>query len=114
MLTFWTGKTRPADSILEEQQNNNTKNNDKLILMRDQAEYIHESIMKNNMHVERFGKIIHEGWMMKKNLASSVSNNFIDKAYQAATKSGAWGGKISGAGGGGFLTVFGRQKRIKI
>ncbi len=106
MLTFWTGKTRPADTILEEQNNNNTKNSQTLTLMRTQAEFIHESIMKHDMNAERFGKIIHEGWLMKKNLASSVSNNFIDTAYNASIDAGAWGGKISGAGGGGFLTVF--------
>ncbi len=110
MLTFWTGKTRPADSILEEQNSNNKKNSHMLTQMRTQAEFIHESIMKHDMSAERFGKTIHEGWMMKKNLASNVSNNHIDGAYQAALAAGAWGGKISGAGGGGFLTVFADPK----
>jgi D-glycero-alpha-D-manno-heptose-7-phosphate kinase len=106
MITFWTGKTRAATSILEEQNNNHEKNRELLLQMRTQAEYIHESMMKNTMTAGSFAKTIHEGWIMKKNLASNVSNSAIDEAYQAAVKAGALGGKISGAGGGGFLSVF--------
>lgn len=106
MLTFWTGKTRAADSILEEQNNNHEKNRQTLIQMRTQAEFIHESMMKNKMTAQSFAQIIHEGWLMKRNLASNISNSEIDQAYQAALAAGAWGGKISGAGGGGFLSVF--------
>lgn len=105
-LTFWTGITRSADSILQEQNSNHEKNKEMLTLMRNQAEKIHNLINKNEMSVQSFAKTIHEGWLMKKNLASSVSNSSIDKAYTAALEKGAWGGKISGAGGGGFLSVF--------
>lgn len=110
MLTFWTGKTRAADSILEEQNNNHEKNRQVLVQMRMQAECVHESMMKHSMSAESFAKVIHEGWLMKKNLATSVSNSDIDNAYKAALAAGAWGGKISGAGGGGFLSVFAPPK----
>lgn len=110
MLTFWTGKTRSADTVLHEQNNNHEKNRQHLLLMRAQAEAMHEAIKKNRVTPESFGKLIHEGWLMKRNLASSISSKDIDLCYEAALSNGAWGGKISGAGGGGFLNIFAPPK----
>jgi D-glycero-alpha-D-manno-heptose-7-phosphate kinase len=49
--------------------------------------------------------MMHEGWRLKKNLSSKITNSLIDNAYEKALKAGAYGGKLSGAGGGGFLTL---------
>ena len=54
---------------------------------------------------QKMGELLHEGWMMKKELASGISNPQIDEMYHLALKAGAYGGKILGAGGGGFLLV---------
>jgi D-glycero-alpha-D-manno-heptose-7-phosphate kinase len=56
--------------------------------------------------VDSLGEILHEGWLLKRGLAAGVSNAGIDRAYERARKNGATGGKILGAGGGGFLLLF--------
>ena len=109
MLSFWTGISRPAESILEEQNKNNKINAETLILMRDQADRLMEMICKDNFSIDEFGKIMHEGWMMKRKLTSKISNETIDRYYSIARKNGAIGGKISGAGGGGFLNVIAHE-----
>ncbi len=55
--------------------------------------------------LQEFGELMHEGWRLKKSLSGSVTNSVIDSAYSSALEAGAYGGKISGAGGGGFLTL---------
>lgn len=109
MISFWTGVSRPSESILEEQDKKNKMNAEKLILMREQADRLMDIICKDDFSVDTFGKIIHEGWIMKRKLASKVSNSTIDHYYSIARKNGAIGGKISGAGGGGFLNIIARE-----
>ena len=57
------------------------------------------------MDIKKFGDVLHNGWLKKKTLASNISNSKIDSYYELAIKSGAYGGKIAGAGGGGFLML---------
>jgi D-glycero-alpha-D-manno-heptose-7-phosphate kinase len=56
--------------------------------------------------LDMFGKILHENWLLKKQLALKISNDHIDKIYETALKSGAVGGKLLGAGGGGFMLFY--------
>ena len=63
-----------------------------------------EAILKGE--VDHIGKILHDGWMHKKQMADGISNASIDAIYEAALQSGATGGKISGAGGGGFMIFY--------
>jgi len=66
--------------------------------------------------VREFGTLMHDGWRLKKSLSPHVSNSLIDDAYERAMQAGAYGGKISGAGGGGFLTLIveeGRQDAVR-
>ncbi len=63
-------------------------------------------ILVNNSNICDFGNLLHESWMIKRNLSKSVSNNEIDNLYKLALDNGAIGGKITGAGGGGFLLLF--------
>lgn len=109
LISFWTGVSRPAESILEEQDSKNGRNAEILICMREQAHRLMELIYKNNLSIDEFGKIMHEGWQMKRKLASKVSNHIIDRFYSIARENGAIGGKISGAGGGGFLNVIAHE-----
>lgn len=104
MMIFFTGRTRKADSILLEQKNNIANKNQILIHMADQARQASELVMAGKF--EKLGHLLDEGWKLKKQLASKISDPEIDRIYNAAKKAGAIGGKISGAGGGGFLTLF--------
>ncbi|KKT81271.1 MAG: hypothetical protein UW78_C0013G0008 [Candidatus Azambacteria bacterium GW2011_GWA1_44_9] len=104
MMVFFTGRTRQAGSILQEQKENIKSKNEILKKMARQAEEGKELLMRGK--IDQLGKLLDEGWKLKKQLASRISDPEIDKLYAAAKKAGAIGGKISGAGGGGFLTLF--------
>ena len=66
-------------------------------------------------NIEKFGELLHENWQIKKELGDKISNPHIDSIYDAALSAGAIGGKLSGAGGGGFMVLFvppSRQKSV--
>ena len=105
LLTFWTGIERNSEDILNEQDKGNDENSKILLKMRDQALELYELASSGDICIENIGKILHEGWLMKCQLAPNICNLFISNAYQAAISNGALGGKISGAGGGGFLNL---------
>ena len=116
MISFWTGISRASESILEEQDKRNGKNAEMLISMRDQAGILRDIICNNVFSVEKFGKIMHEGWLMKRQLAPKISSAAIDRFYSIAMENGTIGGKVSGAGGGGFLNFIAHEtdhERIK-
>ena len=102
---YYTGITRPAASVLKEQKANTSVNRTVLDQLRDQAREIRDIIQKGRRLVS-IGDVLHQGWLLKRKLASNVSNGFIDEHYEAAMNAGALGGKILGAGGGGFLLLF--------
>lgn len=110
MLSFWTGMTRPAESVLSEQDRRNHENTEVLIKMRNQAHELVNILLDSGSTINDFASVIHEGWEMKRKLASGVSNDRINQLYDIARKNGAIGGKISGAGGGGFLNLFAEKK----
>jgi D-glycero-alpha-D-manno-heptose-7-phosphate kinase len=112
ILTFWTGVTRSSAMILKEQEEkNNTKKNIKtLIEMRNQVDELKNMLDNDGFSIEKFGAIIHRGWEMKKGLASKVTNPEIDDYYSTACQYGAKGGKISGAGAGGFISFIADKK----
>jgi len=115
LLSFWTGVTRPAESILEEQDKKNETNSETLIEMRNQAIELAKLIESDKFSATRFGALLHEGWLLKQTLASKISNSEINKAYSFARDAGALGGKISGAGGGGFLNIIAlKESHFKI
>jgi len=110
MLSFWTGTTRPSESVLSEQDKKIVENSEILIKMRNQVDELMQLLSDNNANAEQFGTLIHNGWKMKRQLASQISNNTLDNYFKKAIKNGAYGGKISGAGGGGFLNIFANKK----
>ncbi|MBI5245417.1 MAG: GHMP kinase [Elusimicrobia bacterium] len=114
MLSFWTGVSRPSESILAEQDRNNPRNSGLLLAMRQQAEDLCGLLYREDFSMDRFGRIIHDGWEMKRKLASQITNSSIDRCYELAMGNGAYGGKISGAGGGGFLNVFAAPERLPV
>lgn len=104
LMLFYTGKTRKASDILSRQKSNSKMNKDVLDKMRDQAEKLFHDL--TSLQVNKLGAILKEGWELKKSLAKGISDPDIDKLYEKALKAGAVGGKITGAGGGGFLVLF--------
>jgi D-glycero-alpha-D-manno-heptose-7-phosphate kinase len=104
LLVFFTGVTRKADTILAEQKENIHQ---RLALLREMKDMAHEArtqLLAGN--VDALGHLLHQSWLLKKQLASRISNGTIEDAYQAALAAGALGGKITGAGGGGFLLLY--------
>jgi len=104
LLLFYTGMTRISSSILKEQGQNTAKNMGYLDEMVDLTRKLLKKLQANDLH--GFGEILHEGWQLKKKLASGISSGEIDVYYQKALKAGAVGGKLLGAGGGGFLLFY--------
>lgn len=114
LLLFYTGITRFADPILTEQTNNMASQKDKRAIMREMvllAQKMQNALNKNNLDV--FGEMLHENWILKKQMAEGVSSPQIDKWYETALKNGALGGKLLGAGGGGFLLFYAPESKHK-
>lgn len=104
MMVFFTGRTRKAESILKEQKENISKKNKTLRQLAQLAREGREVLKQGR--VRELGELLDQGWKLKKQLSSKISDSEIDSIYLAAKEAGALGGKISGAGGGGFLTLF--------
>lgn len=104
LLLLYSGMTRKAGPLLRRARANFKRNDDALKALRGQASTLRAELQKGN--VDAVGKILREGWELKKSLAGGISNPKIDEAYAAALRGGAVGGKILGAGGGGFLLLF--------
>ena len=111
LLMFYTGTTRSANTILAEQTKNITSEDKarNLLKMCELAKDM--KIALENNDVSSFGKILDEGWQLKKELASGIANPAIDEAYEIAMKNGALGGKLLGAGGGGFLLFYCEEEK---
>jgi D-glycero-alpha-D-manno-heptose-7-phosphate kinase len=116
LLMLYTGMTRPASIVLT-QQNEKTKASvgERQIIsqMVELAKELKAALEANRL--DRFGEMLNQNWELKKQLADGVSNGRIDRWYKIARKKGAIGGKIVGAGGGGFLLLYApKDKHSKI
>jgi D-glycero-alpha-D-manno-heptose-7-phosphate kinase len=113
LVLFFTGITREAGSILGDQKKRIPKNKEVLVKLRDLARDMAVALKKNK--VDDFGALMHEGWLCKQKLADGISNDTLDSYYEKARKAGALGGKILGAGGGGFILLYcPRDDRTKV
>lgn len=108
LLLYYTGTSRMSSEIIEEQCNNVKQKKevsiDAMHKLKEQANLMKEAMLKGK--VDALGEILSFGWEYKKQMANSISNTFIDEIYEAALSAGAKGGKISGAGGGGFMMIY--------
>lgn len=107
---FYTNRSRSTSAILS-QQNENMKTANKTKLMRRMVELVEEfkqAIEKGDFDV--IGQMLHENWMLKKQMSDSISDHEIDEAYERALAAGAIGGKLLGAGGGGFIMTYADPK----
>jgi len=107
LLMLYTGLTRSADNILSEQTRETQSNETKRASLRrmvNLADQLCEALSRND--IDAFGEILHTGWLEKQKLAANISNGRIDEWYERARANGAIGGKLLGAGGGGFLLLY--------
>jgi D-glycero-alpha-D-manno-heptose-7-phosphate kinase len=116
MLMFWTGHQRDAGAVLEEQRANTETKLDDLVRMRDHARELQGLLSNGRVEPQDVGRLLHEGWQLKRQLASTITTDQIDTWYERALEAGAAGGKLCGAGGGGcivFVVEPGRQERVR-
>lgn len=116
LMMFYTGQLHSASAILKEQSGNITSGDKEAnqLKMCGLAHDLRNELQNNN--IDAMGEILHENWMLKKTLAAGISNSAIDEAYTTAVQNGAIGGKLLGAGGGGFLLFYvpeRNQKQVK-
>lgn len=106
LVMFYTGLAHNANAILAEQKENisRAEKAQNLLRMCELARNMKQSLEKNDL--QNFGAILHESWMHKRELTGSISNPLIDELYECAMENGAEGGKLLGAGGGGFLLFY--------
>ena len=109
-LYFWTGIHRSANKVLESQEKNKKNINDTMLEIRTIAEIVNNKLIKNEINLEEFGSYLNKTWNLKKKLSKKISNNKFDLLYKKCLKIGALGGKILGAGGGGFLYILAKKK----
>jgi D-glycero-alpha-D-manno-heptose-7-phosphate kinase len=105
LILFFLGTNRDANSILKEQKADISSRVDTLNAMRAQADTLADILLSEGFN-DKFGCILHDGWLMKKTLTGKISNSEIDGYYQKALQAGVLGGKLLGAGGGGFLLMY--------
>ncbi len=108
LLLYFTATQRLSATIINEQvknvKENNTKSVDAMHHLKEQALQMKDSLLRADLN--KIGEILHFGWTNKKQIANSISNELIDNVYKTAIHTGATGGKISGAGGGGFMFFY--------
>jgi D-glycero-alpha-D-manno-heptose-7-phosphate kinase len=104
LLLFFTGVSRSSSAILSEQTNNIRNRTTELREIRQMAWEARSEIERGD--VDTLGVLIHRSWELKKRLAGKISNERLNDIYESARRAGAIGGKIAGAGGGGFLLLY--------
>ena len=108
LVLYFTATSRESATIIKEQVRNVNSNNEKSIeamhQLKEQAHMMKEALLKGRLN--DFGEILDYGFQQKRRMAANISNNNIEQIYEAAKAAGATGGKISGAGGGGFMVFY--------
>ncbi|RLF51318.1 MAG: kinase [Thermoplasmata archaeon] len=106
MMLFFTGFSRIASNIAKEQIKKTPKKNKELRRMAEMVDEAINILNDSDTDLTDFGRLLHENWMIKRKLTDKISTPMIDKIYNDAIKAGALGGKLLGAGGGGFILFF--------
>lgn len=107
LMLFYTGQARFASSILAK-QHKETKESTKFDTLNKIKQVAIDmcDILTSNKDLHQFGELLHQEWLYKKSLVTDITNETIDENYEKALKAGALGGKVAGAGGGGFLLLY--------
>src|SRR5271154_4076496 len=106
LLLFFTGFARTASEIAREQVKETPKRQTELTTMYQMVDEAEGIISDSHRSIEDFGRLLHQGWKLKKSLTGKITNPLIDEIYEAGLSAGAIGGKLLGAGGGGFMLFF--------
>jgi D-glycero-alpha-D-manno-heptose-7-phosphate kinase len=116
LFLFYLNKSRSAGDILKV-QNRKTKSDDKDVVQRlhkiKEIGLMTRKILERNK-INEFGELLHEHWLVKKGISDKISDSSIDEIYETAVKNGATGGKVIGAGGGGFLMFYCPYEKSKL
>lgn len=114
LVMVFTGIRRRASEQASRQVSRIDANRESLMTIRKMVDESYEALV-GHQNFEQFGKLLHRSWQLKRELESSISNDIIDGIYNKAIDAGAWGGKLLGAGGGGFLLfVVSPEKRAHL
>lgn len=105
LLLFYTSQKRDANEVLTEQKKKTSEKFNVLKAMKEQVSQL-EQILYSGIKLHEFGELLHQGWLLKKSITDKISSATIDDYYDRAMKAGAIGGKLLGAGGGGFLLFY--------
>lgn len=103
LMMFYTSQQRNSESVLKKQSNINQHQFENLIKLRELVKISKKIILKKNFDIKEFGNLVHQNWKLKKKINRFTTNKSIDRHYNIGIKAGAYGGKILGAGNGGFL-----------
>jgi D-glycero-alpha-D-manno-heptose-7-phosphate kinase len=108
LLIFYSGVERAASKVLSEQGKNIAKNEDKAVERMHRIKELGRETLRilTKGNIDAYGELLHEHWMNKRKLTSNMSDSTIDEHYEAARAAGAIGGKLMGAGGGGFFMFY--------
>lgn len=109
-LLFFTGVSRTASDIAEEQTRTASSKQDELKAMRALVDDA-INVVAHGQDLTEFGRLLHETWQIKRSLSSRIAPQFVDEIYARALKAGALGGKLLGAGGGGFMLFFAKPEQ---
>jgi D-glycero-alpha-D-manno-heptose-7-phosphate kinase len=104
LMLFYTARTRKSASILTEQKSHTQKQRGTLEAMLPLVDLVEQALVERRY--DAVGAALNDGWMLKQKMASQISDEEINSIYQSALAAGALGGKIAGAGGGGFLLLY--------
>ena len=108
LVLYFTATSRESATIIKEQVKNVNNKDEKSIeamhQLKEQAKMMKEALLKGKL--DEFGEILDYGFQQKRKMAANISNSAIEEIYEAAKNAGATGGKISGAGGGGFMIFY--------
>lgn len=106
LMLFFTGFSRNSSDIAGEQIKNTANKRTELHTMHQMVQHAIDILNGDVCGLQDFGKLLHESWMLKRSLTRLISTSQVDEIYETARKAGALGGKLLGAGGGGFILLF--------
>ena len=112
MMLFYTGKSRDSGNILKKQSDASKEQNPQTLERMHRIKALGQDMVTalENENLDAFGDLLHQSWVQKRGVVQDVTNNVIDQAYDLARQNNALGGKIAGAGGGGFMMLYSHEE----